>query len=110
MKKEVTESIILGETPETAPLEVIRVAHGSGTHIEPAIEETWADIDKLRWHLGVLKADTGLVVNVSETSPGVFSLHGATKSGGWGISSRDFYSTWTYINGIIQGAELMMGE
>jgi len=109
------EKLILGEESSGEPLSVRRVfeelgPHRVSSHIEPELGQDWEDIDKLRWHAGVLLADHNIKVCVSEMSPGMFSLHGATPYGGWGHSAMNFGRCWDYLNGMAQAAVMIEGR
>ena len=49
------------------PLDVKRVQTTSGgSHIEPPLQDTWSEIEKLRWHAGVVLVDSGVRVKRRE--------------------------------------------
>lgn len=98
------------------PMEVRRIADGSGSHIEPPLEQSWSDLEKLRWHAGVVLADTGVRVGVTTNS----ASHKNWR-GDW-VIDRDMYSlnvgrasysayryddAWTFIIGVSAGAEAL---
>jgi hypothetical protein len=92
------------------PIPVTIVTAGNITGPEPPLDETWSDLDKLRWHAGVLQARTGLHLKITT---GGYQINGQTIRNryGWsmlaagGGGSYDFNEMWTYINGIERGCK-----
>ncbi len=80
---------------------------------EPALDQSWDEVTKLRWKAGVVLAETGVSVTVVTNSSlrknllghwkperGVFSL-------GIGNSSHSAYTyreAWDFLNGVAAGA------
>lgn len=111
LRRHAETPILLGARTETAPLTVTRVEeqrpNGVSSAVEPPLGADWPDIDRLRWHAGVLLHDHGVTVHVSEVAPGMFALHGNYTGGTWGNSACSFDRAWTYLNGIGQGAKIL---
>lgn len=97
---------------QSGEVAVIRVQDESGSHIEPPLDETWTDLDKLRWHAAVVAADTGLRVSVQaaeqytkagvrwEIEVGLYSVNVGFSA----TSGLRFDRAWTYLNGVSTGS------
>ena len=91
------------------PMEVQRVkdfAHPqqrySGSHIEPPLEDRWYFLQKLQWHAGALKADTGLKTRIVYWPyEGMYDL----VVGGHSYSPLPFSWVWDKISMISRSYE-----
>lgn len=88
-------------------MDVARVEHEGGSHIEPPLSESWDDLTKLEWHAGVVRADTGLPITVKA---GAVTINDVPQDGWYSItiasSSHSAYTydqAWIYMSGIITG-------
>lgn len=89
------------------PMEVRRVEHIGGSHIEPPLDQAWTDFDKLRWCAGVVLADSGLHIRVTLWShPQQYSLSGESPGRAWSLSDGDFHRTWRTLGDLSMGAQL----
>jgi hypothetical protein len=96
-------------------MDVKRVVHDNGgSHIEPPLDPAWSDLDKLRWHAGVLKADTGVEVSIVTGSTkrlvgghwaAIHGLYGYNVGGSSG-GTMTFDVMWSWINGLERGWKL----
>ncbi len=91
-------------------------ADGTVSHIEPRWDETWSNLEKLRWSAAVVRVDTGLHLEVdpcivrhkpSRFSPWIdleaFSVR--ARSGASVHTGMDFQSAWDFLSGCAFGAE-----
>ena len=96
-------------------MNVERVRTRSGSRIDPPMNESWSDLEKLQWHASVAKVDCGVDVTVSLAEyrtrimgvwvkeRGYYSVAVARGS----ISPLDFRSAWSYINGVVAGVKVV---
>lgn len=94
------------ERRDAAP---VRIHTDRGSHIEPPLDPSWDDLTKLRWHAGVVAADTGLRVEVRDGAaldaktlrprPGCYSVN----VGGSSAAAYSFHEAWTYLSGVSTG-------
>lgn len=109
----------ISDTPAPPPepidfsnLQRVQTGTGGGTHIEPAFDDTWSELDKLRWNLRVMQIDCGLDLPIQ-----VFKAHyernGVLQDGYYGFqtpnsswTAYDYHAAWDFINGVRLGAEL----
>lgn len=84
-----------------------RVIDPNGSHIEPPLDQSWSDLDKLRWQAAVVRVDNdGTVATVYEQpTPGQYGISAGRAS----IASFDFYGAWTYLNGFSHGLQTARG-
>ncbi|WP_097982796.1 hypothetical protein [Streptomyces sp. f150] len=87
---------------------VTRVDEAGGSHIEPPLDQAWADLTKLAWKVAVVTLDTRLDIAVTEAK---YFSNGARQQGFYNIvvgfsitGPLDFRSTWDYLNGVSTGA------
>lgn len=92
---------------------VTRVLTEHGGHIEPPLDESWSDLDKLRWWAAAVAVDTGLRVSVSESEQrtrrhgrwvperGLYSV----SVGSSFRSGATFNNCWTFLSGVCTGAQ-----
>lgn len=87
---------------------VRRVEHESGSHVEPALDEAWPDLWKLRWHAAVVASTTGLRIQIDDAD---VKLNGVPLAGRYNIrcgsstaSVGSYRDAWTQLNGIETGA------
>ena len=92
------------------PMDVSRVQDASGSHIEPALDQRWSELDQLRWKAGVVAADAGIRVEIQTN---VLRRNGRVVPGRYGIAymggggyACDFECMWSLLNGIELGAKL----
>lgn len=89
------------------PMEVRRVDHAGGSRIEPPLDQSWTDFDKLRWCAGVVLADAGIYIRVTRWNhPQKYSLSGETPTRSWSHSDGNFYETWRAITNLGMGAQI----
>lgn len=102
-------------------MEVQRIIHEgpygpTGSHIEPPFEESWSELEKLQWKAGVVKADTGLHVQVTEGGVSVKRLgrwvplkgvYGLTIDHSLAVSSMPYRDAWTYMNGMMAAGRVL---
>jgi ABC-type Fe3+ transport system substrate-binding protein len=101
---------------EYEPMEVQRVHEGNGSHIEPPLEQSWDDLTKLRWHAGVVKADSGVAAHImpgAMSEKAVLGVVGpyrtrwdiyAIRVGNASHSAYTFREAWDFLNGVETGA------
>lgn len=101
------------QAPEVHDLmEVVRVKTERGSHIEPALDESWTELDKLRWNAGVLKADTGVVIRIAEHANGNFSVSYKTpenqkdRTVSGGSAASDYDTIYRKISDMHFGIEI----
>lgn len=99
------------------PMTVRRVGTEHGSHVEPPLEQSWSNLDKLRWHAALVEHETGITVRV------VTGALSAKPLGRWRvvpdsysfrvghgqIGSFDYREAWTYLNGVADGAKAREG-
>lgn len=100
---------------EVVPLpEVARIVHEGSSWIEPPLDQTWSEDERLAWHAAVVAVDTGLRVKVwtgaaDPRSPFVIGL--GTAAAGMGSSGDfDFHAASTFLSGIRVGVERMLAQ
>lgn len=87
------------EIRRLAPMEVRRLEGERRTWVEPPHDSEWDDATSLRWHAGVVLADSGIGCTIWD--------HGSHYSLGVGRSSMGMFSynsAWTFMNGVSAGA------
>lgn len=91
-------------------MNVTRVYTGTGSHIEPPLEDHWSNRQKLEWHAAVAEHDTGLRVLV-HPMPRRFGLGEdySIQVGRRSTSAMPYDRAWTYINGISVGGQQVRG-
>lgn len=94
----------------TATVRRIHTDHGS--HIHPALDQTWDDLTKLRWHLAVVLHDADLPPDAATVNPGTLTVDGqpfptyTLNHPGSVAVVGDFHRAWAVINGIAYGLQL----
>lgn len=95
---------------------VRRVSHDSGSHVEPPLDQAWSDLEKLRWHAGVVEADSGVrafIIPRAMTEKAVLGLVGPFRTrwdlysiriGNSSHSAFNFNEAWDFLNGVDAGA------
>lgn len=95
------------------PMPVRMVQDGNLTTPEPPLDDDWSDLDKLRWHAGIVQHRTGLRIRVSTGGyrerigdewveiPGMYGLQIGRRS----LSARPYQRAWDYLNGVEIGYE-----
>ena len=93
-------------------MKVQRIHHDGGSHIEPALNESWSRFQKLQWHAAVVAHDTGLIVSVFDKAVNVRILGVEVYTSRFGVrvgaayqSPLTFDQAWTYLNGAAAAAE-----
>ena len=93
--------------------EVHMVRTATGGHPEPPCDESWSDLDKLRWLAALVSSKTGLRVSVHPAEQRTkIRGRGRVEPGLYGVnvgfaatSGQSFHSAWTLLTGIDIGAE-----
>jgi hypothetical protein len=91
------------------PMAVTRVCDDNGSHIEPPLDPSWSEMDKLRWQAGVVIADAGVPLRITFDDTARLNRNGVDipvyglRIGGW-HSARGFHDMWDYLNGVSAGA------
>jgi hypothetical protein len=92
---------------------VHRVPHDQGSDIEPSLDATWPEAQRLAWHAAVVAIDTGLDVRLwSRAGDDDPHLYGVAVNGPHLSSSHsafDFDDMWIMLNGISVGARAARG-
>ena len=89
-------------------MKVRRIHHASGSRIEPPLDQSWSDLEKLRWHAAVIEHDTGAPVRIDTArywigavlQRGFYDI----TLGGTNIGPLSYNAAWDYLNGIAIGA------
>lgn len=86
-------------------MEVRRIQDGNTSLVEPALNAAWDEYNKLLWKAAVIKHDTGLIVEIKRDQlyANEFCIQTITSY----HNAGDFNSTWRYLNGMQDGAEVM---
>lgn len=104
---------------EHAPMPVVRVHTRNGSHIDPPLNQAWSELDRLRWHAGVVQADCGVTAYIT---PGALSTPGpfgrmrrhmdeyAIRIGARSSSSFNYHEAWDYLNGVEAGANAIRDD
>lgn len=80
------------------PMKVARRTTDHESHIEPPLDPTWSELDKLRWQAGVVEADTGAILMLSNHHPDrLYGVSYRTPSRSSSISARPFAETWAFM-------------
>jgi hypothetical protein len=95
-------------------MDVRRIQDPHGSHVEPELDSDWNDETKLRWHAGVTAVDAGLDIKLyrgglwrnGKPVPNVW----AVSVGRHSYSAMDYRSLWTFLNGVITGAQASRQE
>lgn len=98
-------------------MHVQRIHTAIGSHVEPPLDQTWSQIQKLRWHAAVVEVDNdfqGIEISKAHLSrrimgrwvrvPDVYEI--AVGSGG-GSGAYTFSQAWDYLNGVSAGMRAM---
>lgn len=88
---------------------VTRVHTATGSHIEPPLDDSEPEIEKLRWHLAVALHDTGMsgdLISIREEASRFGRKAYALEWERGGMSPMNYGSMWTLINGISLGWRL----
>lgn len=91
-------------------MKVQRIQTETGSHIDPPLQEWWGNEAQLEWKAAVASVDTGLPVSIryGEYRRGRFKVPGikyCVVVGYSGTSPKTFSDAWTYINGVVAGAQ-----
>jgi len=91
---------------------VQRVTTEWGSRIEPPLDQSWSDLEKLRWHAAVVGVDAGVVaprVDVCDYSSRRFGIWFPNR--GYytvqGCGPLRYAEAWDYLNGMLAGAKLV---
>jgi hypothetical protein len=87
------------------PPKVARVEDDSGTHIEPPLDQSWSEIQKLQWAAAVAELDSGLRLRVVQSGDWSFPFgiqHSVWQSPHYALSYGD---AWNAINLLMYGAQ-----
>ena len=89
------------------PMTVARIRDDRGSHIAPPLEQSWSDLEKLRWQAGVVLVDSGVRVRISDDARASSNGVDIPVLGiliGRSSTSRTFRAAWDYLNGVSAGA------
>jgi hypothetical protein len=95
-------------------IEIKRIRTPSGSHIEPPLDQTWSDLEKLEWQAAVTSADSGMRITVTPSTSKYWALNRwwpvkgeyDVQFPGGGTGPFSFHEAWAYLSGISLGAEL----
>jgi hypothetical protein len=97
------------------PPKVVMVdTENGGRGPDPALDQAWSSLDKLRWKAALVSASTGLTVRVNNARAwrnkvriqGVFDVSVTGPNGYWSTCCPgNLDNTWTYLNGAETGAQ-----
>lgn len=95
----------MAELPYSIALPTVRrVQRERGSYVEPALDQSWSESEKLAWHAAVVAYDSGIPVGLySHAGDDRADLYGVTMAGG-SMAAYTFGSAWTILNGIAAGA------
>lgn len=85
--------------------EVRRIRTEGGTHIEPPLDPSWSNLDKLRWHVAVVKLECDLDIQVFE-SCGLYSF----MVNGLNSPHLAYQHAWYYLLGVEIGDQAQRVE
>lgn len=79
---------------------VQRISTEHGSHIIPALDEAWPEIERLRWYAAVTELDVGCPVRISCEFPGPkYAVVVGSVS-----ATLGFRDAWLYLTGVAAGA------
>lgn len=99
-------------------MNVARVYFDGGSRIEPPLNQSWSNLEKLRWHAAVVELEAGIRVNITP------STHQVKRFGVWrdvqpqeydytapGVSGMlgTYCEAWAWLNGLAAGARFQRG-
>lgn len=89
--------------------------YGTSSWIEPPLNGSWEDLDKLKWQAGVLYVDTGIkaTITVHQDFYGPkfgLQFYPLDGSGSHSLAAMDFGYAWAYLSHVSLGAELVQGR
>lgn len=84
-------------------MKVERIHTQHGSHIEPPLDDSWSEIDKLRWDAAVIEHDHGLRLKVEERERGFVVIAPDT---GFGSNYLTYQAAWVHMNDLGLGAEM----
>lgn len=88
--------------------EVRRIEDGNGaSHVEPPLDQTLSDLEKLRWHAAVTTLDTGLRVLVHPMNDVMGRVKYSIQVENGSMASMPYEDAWLYISGVSNGASFM---
>lgn len=92
-------------------MDVMRVHHRGGSWIEPALDHSWPEKQKLQWKAAVVAADTGLFVTVEQINDqsSAAPLY-AVRIGESGHMARPYSRAWDLLSGVAVGAAEMANK
>lgn len=86
------------------------MSESGGSHIEPPLDQSWSELEKLQWRAAVVALDSGVEVSVHSA---VFWIGDRKQEGtfdiryGRGVESVGYLDTaWSFLNGVELGARL----
>jgi hypothetical protein len=91
-------------------VERIETEHGS--HIEPPLDQSWSDLEKLEWQAACVTAETGIehiqVTRSDYRTSGILQRGYYCVQVGYGhsIAPLNFYQAWSYLNGVARGTQV----
>lgn len=85
--------------------QVRRVPNARGSHIEPPLDQSWSEIQKLLWHAAVIEVDADLHLDIRETDRGYLVL-----AAGFGSPFYSFHDAWSRMNSLARGAEMYRAQ
>lgn len=89
--------------------EVRRVQTGLGSsHIEPPLDQSLSNLEKLRWHAAVATLDTGLKLLVHPIRDVMGRHKYSIQVENSSMSAMPYADAWLYITGISTGAEMAL--
>lgn len=88
-------------------MKVERIEDEHGSHIEPPLDNSWPDVDRLRWKAAVVELDTGIPTLVVRDSlnPGRYSINV-----GHAGTNLTFNEAWVFFMGVDMGARQLWEE
>jgi len=90
--------------PQAITVEIVR--DHTGSHVEPALDQDAADVDKLAWRIAVMRARTGFDGRL-DVMQYRHNFAFTTPTTGYAIS--DFHNAWSWLNGVEDGLLLAGG-
>ena len=93
-------------------MKVTRVHDGGSSYIEPPLEQSWSNLEKLEWQAAVVSEDTGIEhINVTRSHYTIGSIlqrgYYCVEVGfGRSIAPLNFHQAWSYLNGVSTGVEV----
>lgn len=96
-------------------MNVTRVQDEHGSHIEPPLEDSWSNLEKLEWQAAVVSADSGIEhIRVSKSHYTIGGLlqrgYYCVEVGTSSVAPLDYRRAWSYLNGVSQGAKAVRDQ